>query len=68
MKPYRKTNIANMIAESCETLPIKGTPYKLAVSHHLGVFTIGHIEFKVYDKYIEASEPLPASWCVNLNA
>jgi len=58
----------NLHTDPRRLLPIKGTPYRIAVPAWVGdTFMLGHLTFYVCGEWVECDDPIPASWLVNLD-
>lgn len=64
------------IAQSSRLMQLKGTPYKIAVPHHIrlnqygkGHFSLGGVRFVVQgNDRVKVEGALPDSWLKNLNS
>lgn len=65
----------SQINQSSALMQIEGTPYKIAVPHHVrfnqygkGHFHIGHVRFVVTgNRKVKAETTIPESWLINLD-
>ena len=63
------------IAQSSRLMQLEGTPYKIAVPHHIrfnqygkGHFHIGHVHFIVTaSNKVKAEGDIPSSWLIDLD-